>query len=117
MDTKDYCFFTTRFTRELQNLKKMADYSSRDTGNLNAFLQGLGAEFSIYTYSMLNAGVDKDSIRNLSEDQLTNECGISNSIHRLRILDSIKSMCLMCYVNVSCIDTCSPDTAVLSKSN
>ena len=90
---------TSRFTRELQNLKKMADYSSRDTGNLNTFLQAIGAEFSIYTYSMLNAGVDKDSIRNLSEDQLTNECGISNSIHRLRILDSIKSKCVRCHVN------------------
>lgn len=82
----------------MQNLKKMADYSSRDTGNLNAFLQGIGAEFSIYTYSMLNAGVDKDSIRNLSEDQLTNECGICNSIHRLRILDSIKSKCERLYI-------------------
>ena len=81
-----------RFTRELQNLKKMADYSSRDTGNLNNFLQCIGQEFSIYTYSMLNAGVDKDSIRNLSEDQLLTECGIANSIHRLRILDAIKNM-------------------------
>ncbi|KAG7198926.1 hypothetical protein KM043_015740 [Ampulex compressa] len=81
-----------RFTRELQNLKKMADYSSRDTGNLNSFLQSIGQEFSIYTYSMLNAGVDKDSIRNLSEDQLLSECGIANSIHRLRILDAIKNM-------------------------
>ncbi|KOX68495.1 Sterile alpha and TIR motif-containing protein 1, partial [Melipona quadrifasciata] len=81
-----------RFTRELQNLKKMADYSSRDTGNLNSFLQSIGQEFSIYTYSMLNAGVDKDSIRNLSEDQLLTECGITNSIHRLRILDAIKNM-------------------------
>nr|XP_034182017.1 sterile alpha and TIR motif-containing protein 1 isoform X8 [Osmia lignaria] len=81
-----------RFTRELQNLKKMADYSSRDTGNLNSFLQSIGQEFSIYTYSMLNAGVDKDSIRNLSEDQLQAECGIANSIHRLRILDAIKNM-------------------------
>lgn len=81
-----------RFTRELQNLKKMADYSSRDTGNLNSFLQSIGQEFSIYTYSMLNAGVDKDSIRNLSEDQLLSECGITNSIHRLRILDAIKNM-------------------------
>ncbi|XP_053987418.1 NAD(+) hydrolase sarm1 isoform X3 [Hylaeus volcanicus] len=81
-----------RFTRELQNLKKMADYSSRDTGNLNSFLQSIGQEFSIYTYSMLNAGVDKDSIRNLSEDQLLTECGIGNSIHRLRILDAIKNM-------------------------
>lgn len=81
-----------RFTRELQNLKKMADYSSRDTGNLNSFLQTIGQEFSIYTYSMLNAGVDKDSIKNLTDDQLIIECGIGNSIHRLRILDSIKNM-------------------------
>jgi len=62
-----------RFARELQNLKKMADYSSRDTGNLNNFLQSIGQEFSIYTYSVLNAGVDKDSIRDLSEDQLLAE--------------------------------------------
>ncbi|XP_046980639.1 NAD(+) hydrolase sarm1 isoform X2 [Schistocerca americana] len=81
-----------RFTRELQNLKKMADYSSRDAGNLNTFLQTIGPEFSIYTYSMLNAGVDKDSIRSLSEEQLANECGITNSIHRLRILNSIREM-------------------------
>ncbi|XP_046389688.1 NAD(+) hydrolase sarm1 isoform X2 [Ischnura elegans] len=81
-----------RFTRELQNLKKMADYSSRDTGNLNAFLLGIGPEFTIYTYSMLNAGVDKESIRCLSEEQLVTECGITNSIHRIRILDCIRSM-------------------------
>ncbi|XP_066591277.1 NAD(+) hydrolase sarm1 isoform X2 [Prorops nasuta] len=81
-----------RFTRELQNLKKMADYSSRDSGNLNSFLQSMGQDFSIYTYSMLNAGVNKESIRNLSEDQLHSECGITNSIHRLKILDAIKNM-------------------------
>lgn len=80
----------SRFTRELQNLKKMADYSSRDTGNLNAFLQNIGAEYSIYTYSMLNAGVDKDSFRSLTEDQLLKECGINNSIHRHRIFSHIK---------------------------
>ncbi|KAK6625700.1 hypothetical protein RUM43_005999 [Polyplax serrata] len=79
-----------RFTRELQNLKKMADYSSRDTTNLNSFLQTIGPEFPIYTYSMLNAGVDRDSLRNLKEEQLILECGIANSIHRLRILDTIK---------------------------
>lgn len=81
-----------RFTRELQNLKKMADYSSRDATNLNTFLQSIGPEFSIYTYSMLNAGVDRDSLRCLSEDQLVNECGITNSIHRLRILDTIRAI-------------------------
>jgi len=59
---------------------------------LNSFLQSISQEFSIYTYSMLNAGIDMDSIRNLSEDQLLVECGITNSIHRLRILDAIKNM-------------------------
>ncbi|XP_013180543.1 PREDICTED: sterile alpha and TIR motif-containing protein 1 isoform X2 [Papilio xuthus] len=79
-----------RFTRELQQLKKMADYSSRDTGSLNEFLQSIGPEYTIYTYSMLNAGVDKESMRGLSDEQLENECHIVNSIHRLRILNAIR---------------------------
>ncbi|KAG5877943.1 hypothetical protein JTB14_005140 [Gonioctena quinquepunctata] len=82
-----------RFTRELQQLKKMADYSSRDAANINTFLQILGPEFSIYTYSFLNAGVEKkDYLRNISEDQLLNECGIKNSIHRYRIMDGIRQL-------------------------
>ncbi|XP_014221125.1 sterile alpha and TIR motif-containing protein 1 [Trichogramma pretiosum] len=80
-----------RFTRELHNLKRITDYSSRDTGNLNSFLQSIGQEFSIYTYTMLNAGVDKDTIKTLTEDQLLTECHITNSIHRLRILEAIKN--------------------------
>ncbi|KAI4461552.1 sarm1 [Holotrichia oblita] len=82
-----------RFTRELRKLKKMADYSSRDSANINHFLQNLGPEFSIYTYGMLNAGVEsEDSLRRLSEDQLLQECGIVNSIHRTRIMDGIKCL-------------------------
>ncbi|XP_050500568.1 NAD(+) hydrolase sarm1 isoform X4 [Diabrotica virgifera virgifera] len=82
-----------RFTRELQQLKKMADYTSRDTSNINNFLQTMGLEFSIYTYSFLNAGLDKkDYLRNISEDQLLTECGISNSIHRLRIMEGIRQL-------------------------
>lgn len=81
-----------RFKRELENLKKMADYSSKDVACLNNFLQNIGPEFSIYTYSMLNAGVDKESLKNLSDEQLIVECGITNSIHRFRILNSIKSL-------------------------
>lgn len=67
----------------------MADYTSRDTSSLNEFLQGIGPEYTIYTYSMLNAGVDKESIRKLNEEQLEKECRISNSIHRKRILNAI----------------------------
>jgi hypothetical protein len=81
-----------RFERELQNLKKMADYSSRDASNLNNFLLSIGSEYSIYTYSMLNAGVDKDSLRTLNDDQLIAECGITNSIHRARILNTLATI-------------------------
>lgn len=65
----------------------MADYSSRDPTNLNYYLSQIEAEFSIYTYTMLNAGVDRDSIRFLNDDQLQRECGIDNSIHRTKILN------------------------------
>ncbi|XP_055324987.1 NAD(+) hydrolase sarm1 isoform X2 [Sitodiplosis mosellana] len=81
-----------RFKRELENLKKMADYSSKDVANICNFLQSIGQEFTIYTYSMLNAGVDKESLKNLTDDQLVMECGIKNSIHRFRILNTIKCM-------------------------
>lgn len=90
-----------RFTRELQNLKKMADYSSRDRYNINSFLQTMGIEFSIYTYSMLNAGVDHNSLKCLSEDQLLNECSITNSIHRLRIMSAIRAQLDKCSTNNS----------------
>lgn len=71
----------------------MADYSSRDCANINQFLQSMGPEFSIYTYSMLNAGVEsKDSLRSLCDDQLLNECGIAKSIHRLRIMNAIRAL-------------------------
>lgn len=82
-----------RFTRELQKLKKMADYTSKDPANINSFLQSIGPEFSIYTYNLLNAGVEtKDALRNISEDQLMNECGISNSIHRSQIIEGIRNL-------------------------
>jgi len=79
-----------RFMRELNQLKKMADYSSCDKTNLNEFLQSLDPAFCTYTYNMLYAGVDKKSLRLLSEDQLLLECGIVNSIHRQRICDAIR---------------------------
>nr|SVE79940.1 EOG090X00FC [Daphnia magna] len=79
-----------RFMRELAILKKMADYSSCDKSSLNDFLQSLDPAFCAYTYSMLNSGVDKKSLRLLSEEQLETECGITNSIHRQRIFDAIR---------------------------
>ncbi|XP_077509864.1 sterile alpha and armadillo motif isoform X2 [Amblyomma americanum] len=81
-----------RFLRELSQLKRMADYSSVDTTNVNQILQSLGTDFSQYTYRMLQSGVDKDSLKLLNDDQLFKECGIDNSIHRLRIGQAIRCL-------------------------
>lgn len=81
-----------RFERELQNLKRMADYSSKDTAKLHQFLAQIGPEYCIYTYSMVNAGIDKTALPQLNEDMLIAECGIRNSIHRLRILNAVKNL-------------------------
>jgi len=42
--------------RELQKLKKLADYSYEDPTNLHSFLQSIQPDCSIYTYSIVNAG-------------------------------------------------------------
>jgi len=79
-----------RFMRELNNLKRMADYASCDPTSLNGFLSTLGHEFSVYTYEMLKAGIDRDTLIRINEEQLLSECGITNKIHRLKILNGVK---------------------------
>merc|ERR1711974_283150 len=78
-----------RFMRELTNLKRMADYASCDPTSMNGFLNSLGQEFSVYTYDMLKAGIDRDTLLRINEEQLLSECGIINKIHRLKILNGI----------------------------
>ncbi len=79
-----------RFLRELTNLKRVADYSACDPSNLNDFLQNLGQEYSVYTYDMINAGIDRDTLMNINDEQLLSECGIANKIHRLKIQQGVK---------------------------
>uniref|UniRef100_A0A2S2PBG3 Sterile alpha and TIR motif-containing protein 1 n=1 Tax=Schizaphis graminum TaxID=13262 RepID=A0A2S2PBG3_SCHGA len=81
-----------RIMRELNNLKQSADYSSIDSTGLNSVLKSINSEYSVYTYPMLKAGVNVDSIRFLTDDQLKNVCGISNGIHRSCIKDLIQKI-------------------------
>ncbi|XP_025192637.1 sterile alpha and TIR motif-containing protein 1-like [Melanaphis sacchari] len=81
-----------RIMRELYNLKKSADYSDVDPTGLNSVLKSINSEYSVYTYPMFNAGIDKDSMKLLTDDQLKNVCGISNDIHRSYIIASIRKM-------------------------
>lgn len=79
-----------RFLRELGNLKRISDYSSCDSTNLNNVLNSLGPEFSKYTYSMIQCGVDQNSLRLLDEETLRDECKVDNSLHRLKIMHTIR---------------------------
>jgi hypothetical protein len=79
-----------RFLRELTSLRKRADYSSVDSTGLNDFLQSLGQEYSVYTYDMLNAGIDRETLLSINDEQLLVECGITNKIHRLKIQQGVK---------------------------
>lgn len=78
-----------RFMRELKKLKITADYASSDPSKLNDFLEDVGSEFSQYTYSMLQAGIDTTFLPLLTEEQLINDCSIVNGIHRNKILQKI----------------------------
>lgn len=58
-----YSSIVSRFMRELEKLKRLADYSSMDSTGLKSVLHSVGPELTVYTYPMLKAGVDSDSIR------------------------------------------------------
>ena len=50
---------------------------------------GLCPELSQYTYYMLRQGVDTYVLRTLTEQELQEECGICNSIHRRKIMQNL----------------------------
>ncbi|UYV77661.1 SARM1 [Cordylochernes scorpioides] len=79
-----------RFLRELNHLKRRCDYSSCEGSELSQALQSLGVEFPQYTYSLLQRGVRPEWLRFVTEDQLALECGVINSIHRVRILQALR---------------------------
>ncbi|XP_055936571.1 NAD(+) hydrolase sarm1-like [Argiope bruennichi] len=79
-----------RFMRLLNHLKCHADYSAIDKSGLNDFLKRLGPEYCQYTYEMLLSGVRYEDIKYLTSEILEKECGISNSIHRAKILQKAK---------------------------
>ena len=78
-----------RFLRELDNLKKIVEYTWNNPRDLKSFLKKIDIDLSIYAYSMNNAGVTMNFLNRVNNEQLEEECGILNSIHRQKILDQI----------------------------
>lgn len=80
-----------RFFRELDELKQMSDYSSCDVSKLYTILSTLGPELTKYTYSMIKAGVNCNTLPLLSDEMLLHDCNVVNIVHRMRILEQIHS--------------------------
>ena len=82
-----------RFMRELNNLRKQADYSSVDSSNIAKFLErNVGSEYRIYAYNLIKCDLSLDLMKRLNESDLNDmliEADISSSIHRRKIIDSV----------------------------
>ena len=67
-----------------------ADYHSCDPTQLDDWLREMGSEFRKYSYQMLRSGADRKILRWLTEEQLGRDCGISNGIDRMKIMEAAK---------------------------
>ena len=56
---------------------------------LGAWLCDVDEEMAQYTYQMLNSGVDRPMLHTVTDTHLTQDCGIHNGIHRMKILAKI----------------------------
>uniref|UniRef100_A0A0N4Z782 ADP-ribosyl cyclase/cyclic ADP-ribose hydrolase n=1 Tax=Parastrongyloides trichosuri TaxID=131310 RepID=A0A0N4Z782_PARTI len=79
-----------KFLRELESLKIAADYSSIDDSNLDTFLMSLSPELSAYTYPMLNAGITRSMLPQITEDWMVNVCGMTNEIHKYKLKQALQ---------------------------
>uniref|UniRef100_A0A0N5BXX2 ADP-ribosyl cyclase/cyclic ADP-ribose hydrolase n=1 Tax=Strongyloides papillosus TaxID=174720 RepID=A0A0N5BXX2_STREA len=79
-----------KFLRELESLKIAADYSSIDDSNLDTFLMSLSPELSAYTYPMLNAGITRTMLPQITEDWMVNVCGMTNEIHKYKLKQALQ---------------------------
>ncbi len=83
-----------RFLRELNVLKKSADYSAKDPEDIAGFLKDcVGLEYTVYTYNFLTKGLSLGLMKRLNTSDLQDmlkEAGITSTIHRRRIIEALQ---------------------------
>lgn len=57
---------------------------------MDRFLGSIDPRFSIYTYKLLDLGVDCSTLFTLSDEVLKGDCGITNAVHRQKLLHSVQ---------------------------
>ena len=82
--------------RELKELKARSDYSSCDPTKVDHWLKEMSHDMGQYTYQLLLSGVDAHFLPQISEDNLKDDCGISNGVHRSKILQKIRGTLFWC---------------------
>ncbi|KAM8975190.1 NAD(+) hydrolase SARM1 [Pelodytes ibericus] len=81
-----------RFLRELVELKTFANYSTCDRSNLADWLGSVEPRFRQYTYNLVTAGIDRNFLHHVTEQQLEQDCHIKIGFHRVRILSAAREM-------------------------
>ena len=79
-----------RFIRDLDQLKRISDYTSCDPYNIHSFLLGIAPEYAQYTYNLLKSGIDPSVFPFITDDHLKHDARIENGVHRAKIIDAIR---------------------------
>ncbi|KAM9468556.1 NAD(+) hydrolase SARM1 isoform 1-T1 [Clarias gariepinus] len=88
-----------RFMRDLRVLKTYANYSMCDPNNLADWLADLDPRFRQYTYSMVQSGVHRNNLLQITDEQLQQDCHIENGIHRAQILAAVRRPARPCFTD------------------
>ena len=84
-----------RFLRELNTLKKTADYSSKDRyGVVDFLVNRVGPEYKVYAYNLIKSDLNLSFMRRVATSDgdlhdLLKEAGVASAIHRIKIADAI----------------------------
>ncbi|XP_028857682.1 NAD(+) hydrolase SARM1 [Denticeps clupeoides] len=85
-----------RFLRDLRVLKTYANYSTCDPSNLADWLAHVDPRFRQYTYGLVQSGVDRKNVPQVTDEQLRDDCLMDNGIHRARILAAARRPSIPC---------------------
>ncbi|XP_063060524.1 NAD(+) hydrolase SARM1 [Engraulis encrasicolus] len=98
-----------RFLRDLRVLKMYANYSTCDPDSLADWLADVDPRFRQYTYGLVQSGVDRKSVRHVTDEQLRSDCGVQNGVHRARIVAALRNPKRTCLTDAQ---PCGPDVFI-----